>query len=126
MKRRSGDYRVPDWSSSKLDGSYSESTQGTVGMSWITPRGYIGLAFTHLESKYGLPGHNHEYEGCHPHGTHLHCGGHDHGDEDGHDHDHGAEGGGLPYVKLRSIARTCAPNTWIPSPASRRSACAAA
>ena len=71
MKRRSGDYRVPDWSSSKLDGSYSESTQGTVGMSWITPRGYIGLAFTHLESKYGLPGHNHEYEGCHPHGTHL-------------------------------------------------------
>ena len=102
MKRRSGDYRVPDWSSSKLDGSYSESTQGTVGMSWITPRGYIGLAFTHLESKYGLPGHNHEYEGCHPHGTHLHCGGHDHGDEDGHDHDHGAEGGGLPYVKLRS------------------------
>ena len=71
-------------------------------MSWITPRGYIGLAFTHLESKYGLPGHNHEYEGCHPHGTHLHCGGHDHGDEDGHDHDHGAEGGGLPYVKLRS------------------------
>ena len=81
MKRRSGDYRVPDWSSSKLDGSYSESTQGTVGMSWITPRG-IGLAFTHLESKYGLPGHNHEYEGCHPHGTHLHCGGHDdHGDE---------------------------------------------
>ena len=92
MKRRSGDYRVPDWSSSKLDGSYSESTQGTVGMSWITPRGYIGLAFTHLESKYGLPGHNHEYEGCHPHGTHLHCGGHDHGDEDGHDHDHGAGG----------------------------------
>ena len=84
MKRRSGDYRVPDWSSSKLDGSYSESTQGTVGMSWITPRGYIGLAFTHLESKYGLPGHNHEYEGCHPHGTHLHCGGHhDHGDGDG-------------------------------------------
>ena len=105
MKRRSGDYRVPDWSSSKLDGSYSESTQGTVGMSWITPRGYIGLAFTHLESKYGLPGHNHEYEGCHPHGTHLHCGGHDHdhgdGDEAGHDHDHD-HGGGVPYVKLRS------------------------
>ena len=99
MKSRSGDYRVPDWSSSKLDGSYSESTQGTVGMSWITPRGYIGLAFTHLESKYGLPGHNHEYEGCHPHGTHLHCGGHDHdhgdGDEAGHDHDHD-HGGGVP------------------------------
>ncbi|WP_088146420.1 TonB-dependent receptor domain-containing protein [Achromobacter denitrificans] len=103
MKRRSSDYDVPDWPGGKLEGSYSESTQGSVGMSWITPRGYVGLAFTHLESEYGLPGHNHEYEGCHPHGTHLHCGGHDHdhGDEEaGHDHEH--EHGGVPYVKLRS------------------------
>lgn len=105
MKRSTSDYDVPDWPGGKLEGSYSESTQGSVGMSWITSRGYVGLAFTHLESKYGLPGHNHEYEGCHPHGTHLHCGGHDHE----HDHDHGEEGhdyehehGGVPYVKLRS------------------------
>ena len=69
MKRRSSDYDVPDWPGGKLEGSYSESTQGSVGMSWITPRGYVGLAFTHLESEYGLPGHNHEYEGCHPHGA---------------------------------------------------------
>lgn len=106
MKRRTSDYDVPDWPRGELEGSYSESSQGTVGMSWITPRGYVGLAFTHLESKYGLPGHNHEYEGCHPHGTHLHCGGHDHdhGDEgeEGHDHDHDHEHGGVPYVKLRS------------------------
>ncbi|WP_033457608.1 TonB-dependent receptor domain-containing protein [Bordetella bronchiseptica] len=111
LKRRSSDYRVPDWPDGKLAGSYSESGQGTVGMSWITPRGYVGVAFTHLESKYGLPGHNHEYEGCHPHGSHLHCGGHDdHGH--GHDeheegeaeHDHGHEhgAGDVPYVKLRS------------------------
>ncbi|MGE8611204.1 MAG: TonB-dependent receptor domain-containing protein [Achromobacter veterisilvae] len=103
MKRRTSDYDVPDWPGGKLEGSYSESSQGSVGMSWITPRGYVGLAFTHLESEYGLPGHNHEYEGCHPHGTHLHCGGHDHDDgdgEEGHDHDH--EHGGVPYVKLRS------------------------
>lgn len=108
MKRRTSDYDVPDWPGGKLEGSYSESTQGSVGMSWITPRGYVGLAFTHLESKYGLPGHNHEYEGCHPHGTHLHCGGHDDHDNDhdheeaGHDHDHDHEHGGVPYVKLRS------------------------
>lgn len=103
MKRRSSDYDVPDWPGGKLEGSYSESTQGSVGMSWITPRGYVGLAFTHLESEYGLPGHNHEYEGCHPHGTHLHCGGHDHdhGDEEA-EHDHEHEHGGVPYVKLRS------------------------
>ncbi|ARP96950.1 TonB-dependent receptor domain-containing protein [Bordetella genomosp. 13] len=109
LKRRSSDYRVPDWDESKLAGSYSESSQGTVGLSWIRPRGYVGVAFTALNSKYGLPGHNHEYESCHPHGTHLHCGGHDdhdhgeeeeghdeHGHED-HDHDHA-----VPYVKLRS------------------------
>ncbi len=106
MKRRTSDYDVPDWPGGTLEGSYSESTQGSVGMSWITPRGYVGVAFTHLQSEYGLPGHNHEYEGCHPHGTHLHCGGHDHdhGDEgeEGHDHDHDHEHGGVPYVKLRS------------------------
>ncbi|AZY47826.1 TonB-dependent receptor domain-containing protein [Bordetella avium] len=99
LKRRSSDYAVPHWSSGKLAGSYSESTQGSVGMSWIGPRGYIGLAFTHIESEYGLPGHNHEYEGCHPHGTHLHCGHHDHD----HDHDdHAHEEGQVPYVRLRS------------------------
>ncbi|WP_338880185.1 TonB-dependent receptor [Achromobacter veterisilvae] len=103
MKRRTSDYDVPDWPGGKLEGSYSESSQGSVGMSWITPRGYVGLAFTHLESEYGLPGHNHEYEGCHPHGTHLHCGGHDHDDGDvDEDHDHDHEHGGVPYVKLRS------------------------
>lgn len=102
LKRRSDDYRVPNWSSGKLEGSYAESAQGSVGLSWITPRGYVGVAFTHLESKYGLPGHGHEYEGCHPHGTHLHCGGHDH-DEDEHDHDHEHEHShAAPYVKLRS------------------------
>lgn len=70
-------------------------------MSWIGPRGYVGVAFTHIDSKYGLPGHNHEYESCHPHGDHLHCGGHGHDDGDAHDHDHG-EDGDIPYVRLRS------------------------
>lgn len=100
LKRRTSDYDVPDWPGGKLLGSYSESSQGTVGMSWITPRGYVGLAVTHIESTYGLPGHSHEYESCHPHGSHLHCGAHGHDDEDGHDH--GEEHGGVPYVKLRS------------------------
>lgn len=116
LRRRADDYRVPDWSDSHVPGSYSESSQGSIGMSWITPRGYVGLAYTYLDSKYGLPGHNHEYEGCHPHGSHLHCGGHDHGHDDhdygdhdhdhdhdhgdDHDHDHGDEA--PPYVKLRS------------------------
>jgi len=104
LKRRSDDYKVPDWPGGELEGSYSKSSQGTVGLSWVTPRGYVGVAYTYLESEYGLPGHNHEYEGCHPHGTHLHCGGHDHGHggHDDHDHDHEHEEEDPPYVKLRS------------------------
>lgn len=102
MKRRTSDYDVPHWPGGKLEGSYSESTQGSVGMSWVAPRGYVGVAFTHLESEYGLPGHNHEYESCHPHGTHLHCGGHGHDEHEHHDHHGHEEGHGVPYVKLRS------------------------
>ncbi len=106
MKRESDDYRVPDWSSRRVDGSFSRSGSGSVGLSWVTPRGYTGIAYTYQDSRYGLPGHSHDYESCHPHGDHLHCGGHDHdhdhgGGHDEHDHDHAHEHG-VPYVKLRS------------------------
>jgi len=119
MKRRSDAYRVPHWTSGKVEGSQTESAMGSVGMSWIGDRGFLGLAYTQTESEYGLPGHSHEYEGCHAHlgaHPHLHCEEHDHGDEgdDGdhededhededheghadHDHEHG-----VPYVKLKS------------------------
>ncbi|MEI2415823.1 TonB-dependent receptor [Orrella sp. JC864] len=114
MKRESDDYRVPDWSSRRLEGSYSRSGSGSIGVSWVTPRGYTGVSYTYLDSRYGLPGHSHDYESCHPHGDHLHCGGHDHDhghghghgghdEEHGHDHDHDhAHEHGVPYVKLRS------------------------
>ncbi|MEG2631388.1 MAG: TonB-dependent receptor, partial [Comamonas sp.] len=39
-------------------------------------------------SRYGLPGHSHDFEGCHTHGDHLHCGSHDGHDHDEHDHEH--------------------------------------
>ncbi len=109
-KRRSGDYRVPDWTSNRLAGSHEKSTTGSVGLSWIGERGYTGISYTQTRSEYGLPGHNHEYEGCHPHGSHLHCGGHDHDgdhdhedehDHDGHDHD-GHEDHATPFVRLDS------------------------
>ena len=55
----------------------------------------------------GLGGHSHDYEDCHPHGAHLHCGTHEehgpddhdeyHGDEHEHDHAHG-----VPEVDLVS------------------------
>ena len=81
------DYRAPRWQERRVDGSFSDSTNAAFGLSWITDTGYIGLAYSIRDDDYGLPGHSHEYEDCHPHGSALHCGGHDHD----HDHDHGHE-----------------------------------
>ena len=105
LKRRADDYQVPDWADRRLSGSFEQSATGSVGMSWIGSRGFIGMAYTNTQSEYGLPGHNHEYEGCHPHGSHLHCGGHaDHGDDEhGEDeHGHGTLDHAAPFVRLKS------------------------
>ena len=103
VKRDAKEYRVGSgWEGgSKVAGSYNKTDTGSVGVSWVGERGFLGLAFTSQHAEYGLPGHNHEFESCHPHGTHLHCGGHDghdHGAEEEHDHAHGS----VPYVKLKS------------------------
>lgn len=103
--RDADDYRVGrGWSGgTRVPGSFNRTDTGSVGLSWVGSRGYLGLAFTRQTAKYGLPGHNHDFEGCHTHGDHLHCGGHGH-DEDkhGHDHDHDHEEGAVPVVDLRS------------------------
>lgn len=101
--RKADDYEAPDFDSSTVPGTFNRTSTATLGLSWIGSRGYLGAAYTQQDSKYGLPGHSHEYESCHPHGTTLHCGGHDdHGDEDDHDHDHEGEEHGAPVVDLLS------------------------
>lgn len=89
-RRRADDYRVADWTDSRVPNSNADSTTGSVGLSFIGSRGYLGAAYSYREDDYGLPGHSHEYEDCHPHGSTLHCGGHghDHDHDHGHDHDH--------------------------------------
>ena len=89
--RRADDYEVPEWPEDTLDGSFNRSRTATLGLSWVGSRGYLGAAYTDQRSTYGLPGHSHEYEDCHPHGSSLHCGGHDHDQE--HEHGEGDEHG---------------------------------
>lgn len=103
VKRDAKEYKVGSgWESgSKVAGSYNETDTGSVGASWVGSRGFLGLAFTSQRAEYGLPGHNHEFESCHPHGSHLHCGEHEEEEGSDHDHDH-EEGGAVPYVKLKS------------------------
>lgn len=105
VKRDAKEYKVGSgWEGgAKVAGSYNETDTGSVGAAWVGSRGFLGLAFTSQRAEYGLPGHNHEFESCHPHGTHLHCGEHDHEGEEGEEHDHEhEEGGAVPYVKLKS------------------------
>lgn len=104
--RDADDYRVPDWEKRHVDGSFSESNHAAFGLSWITDNGYIGVAYSVRDDDYGLPGHSHEYEDCHPHGASLHCGDHDHGHDHGHEHDHDSDHGhdhaDVPVIDLES------------------------
>lgn len=84
-------------------GTFNDTRTLTLGASWIGSRGYLGVAVTEQNSTYGLPGHEHGYEDCHPHGTSLHCGGHDEGEDD-HDHEeeHDHDDEAAPWVKLEN------------------------
>ncbi|HCL85570.1 MAG TPA: TonB-dependent receptor [Comamonadaceae bacterium] len=103
--RSSSDYRVgKGWEGgARVPGSFNDTSTGSVGLSWVGSRGYLGLAVTRQNARYGLPGHSHGFEDCHTHGDHLHCGGHDHDHgEEGHEHDHDHDHADAPVVDLRS------------------------
>ncbi len=83
--RTAGDYAVPDLDPGHVAGSAAESTNAAFGLSWIGDFGYLGLAWSERRDGYGLPGHEHEYEACHPDGAMLHCAEHDSGHEGPHE-----------------------------------------
>ncbi|NMM79435.1 TonB-dependent receptor [Acidovorax sp. SRB_14] len=107
VARDAGDYRVgKGWAAGgeparKVPGSFNRTDTGSVGLSWVGEQGYLGAAYTRHTARYGLPGHNHSFEGCHAHDDHLHCGTHA-GVDDGHDHGSGGQSSDLPVVDLRS------------------------
>lgn len=101
MMRDAEDYRARGLDESRVHGTFAESENASLGMSWVGDRGFIGLAYSYRDDGYGIPGHSHEYEGCHPHGSSLHCGSHDGGGDD-HDHDHDHEHEVVPEIALLS------------------------
>ncbi|WP_374407986.1 TonB-dependent receptor domain-containing protein [Pelagerythrobacter sp.] len=97
-RRAAEDYDVPDsFGSDKLRDSFTESTSYAVGASWITAKGYIGAAYTRMESEYGLPGHSHLNGVCHTHGLDLHCEAHG-----GFEDPFGSPDSHTAYIKLAS------------------------
>lgn len=109
LKRDANNYIAPDYvhegeKERRVDNTFVESQNVTLGLSWIYDRGFTGVSYTNRQDQYGLPGHNHEYESCEAHlagQPHLHCGEHDHDhEEDTHEaHDHSHAG---PWVDLKS------------------------
>ena len=102
MMRDADDYRAEGIDEDRVDGTHARSENASLGVSWVSDRGYLGLAYTYRDDDYGIPGHSHEYEGCHPHGSELHCGSHDDDGGDDHDHDHEHEHEPAPEISLLS------------------------
>ena len=76
-RRSAEDYDVPNaYGTDELRDSFADSTSYSVGASWITSKGYLGAAYTRMDSEYGLPGHSHANAPCHTHDLDLHCGTH--------------------------------------------------
>ena len=99
VKRQADDYELPD-SSDKQLGAYNDTESYSLGGSFIGARGYLGLAYSRQENRYGLLAHEHVE--CDPHGDHWHCGDHGHGHDHDHDHDdHEHEDEAVPYITLR-------------------------
>jgi iron complex outermembrane receptor protein len=94
-------YEAAGWDESQVDGTFAESRNASVGASWIGEKGFLGLAYSWRNDDYGLPGHNHEYESCHPHGVDLHCGEHEEEGEE-HEHEHEEDAHEVPLVDLGS------------------------
>ncbi|WOE31284.1 MULTISPECIES: zinc piracy TonB-dependent receptor ZnuD [unclassified Acinetobacter] len=113
LKRHANDYITPNYQQQhdghvdverRVPDTFAKGETFSIGSAWIGERGFIGAAYTHRQDQYGLPGHSHEYESCHPHANTLYCGDHGHGHEHGHDdeetdsHEHDAG----PWVNLKS------------------------
>ncbi|WP_150539473.1 TonB-dependent receptor [Actinobacillus vicugnae] len=71
LKRSAKDYKVPEFRSDKvlnyLPDSDNKSTVGTFGLSYIGEKGFIGASYSKRRDKYGIPGHNHNYDSCTAH-----------------------------------------------------------
>ncbi|QIW16256.1 hypothetical protein A4G20_07880 [Pasteurellaceae bacterium RH1A] len=92
--------------------THNRTQSGTLGLSLIGDRGFIGASYSERKERYGLPGHNHNHDSCsvhiietagsgryylglYPHlmddkdlnNTHFHCGYESSAEDHSHSHD---------------------------------------
>lgn len=114
-KRKANDYIAPDYmveeahsdhshfeKQRRVDNTFADGQTVNIGGSWIHDRGFVGLSYSNRQDQYGLPGHSHEYESCHPHGDHLYCADHEHDHDHDHEHDEHDHNHSGPWVDLKS------------------------
>lgn len=136
LYRNAHTYKVPslqfnEQSVTYLPNSQNKSKVGTIGASYITDNGYIGLSYSQRKDRYGLVGHNHKFDSCdghifdnlnedysyhyylssYPHliddedvihNAHFHCGsGHEYDPHPSHTHPFGGNIMGGPWIDLR-------------------------
>ncbi|WDU51478.1 TonB-dependent receptor [Taylorella equigenitalis] len=72
LKRHAENYKVP---SMKINGAdtttmpdtYNKSQVASLGLSYISEKAMLGVAYRDRRDKYGIPGHNHEFDTCAEH-----------------------------------------------------------
>jgi iron complex outermembrane receptor protein len=83
-----------EYETGTVENSWAEAQGATIGASYVTDRGFIGIAVGGYNTKYGIPGHHHHHEEDHEEPVKV-----EDEDEDDHDHDHEEEEAGV-YADL--------------------------
>ena len=87
--RKTDDYDIPGYELAEpheedvegtLNDSAIDTTNFTLGTSYITDSGYVGFAYENLDNFYGIPGHSHGHEDEHEHDE-------DHDEHEGEEHE---------------------------------------
>ncbi|EQA10569.1 TonB-dependent receptor [Glaesserella parasuis] len=68
LDRQSQNYKVPQIKLGEtlnyVPDTYHQSKVGTIGLSFIGEKGYLGASYNQRKDRYGLPGHNHKFDTC--------------------------------------------------------------
>lgn len=113
VNREANNYRVASYlhehegemeTSKVVENTQVKSASGSVGLSWVGDKGFVGVAYTERQDKYGLPGHSDAFHHCRPSAMNLaklDCEAEEeHHHEDEHEHEEHAHSD--PIVDLKS------------------------
>src|SRR5690554_6113032 len=63
--REAKDYKARGVDGGRVERTFAEGENASLGASWIGDNGFFGMAYSYRGDEYGIPGHGEEYAGCH-------------------------------------------------------------